>query len=238
MVWLGRFLGAPPPGLAPITPPINSGLGPGPSVATNADGRLEVFVVGNDNNIWHRWQVAPNSGWSAWSQLVSFEGAETLSGVLACCRETNGCLALFAYTVNGVILYVDQTAPNNGWGQFTELMPMDISFAGPVAAAGCNQPPQLQLFAIGGDGALWTTQQGDNTSPPATPGIYQPWQSIGFPPLSQVPDGLWGQQIPAAIGTSNGFTACVVGTDGNVWSVSQTGLWSPWGSLVTKTTWP
>ena len=234
----GDSLGAPAPGFAPITPPSNSGLGPGPCVATNADGRLEVFVVASDNSIWHRWQVAPNTGWSAWSQLVSFQGEETLSGVLACCRETNGCLALFAYTVNGVILYIDQTAPNNGWGQFTELMPMDISLAGPVAAAECNQPPQLQLFAIGSDGALWTIQQGDNTSPPAIPGVYQPWRFIGSPPVSQLPGGLWGQQIPAAIGTYNGFTACVVGTDGNVWSVSQTGLSSPWGSLLTKTTWP
>lgn len=226
----GDSLGSPPPGIAQVIPPIDSGLGPGPCVATNADGRLEVFVVGNDNNIWHRWQRAPNSGWSAWSQLVSFEGQETLSGVLACCKETNGCLAVFAYTVNGVIFYIDQTAPNNGWGEFTELQPMEISFASPPTASGYAQPPQLQLFAIGGDDALWTIQEGGDV-----PGIYQPWRFIGSPPVQQAQYPLPGQQIPAAIGTSNGFTVCVLGTDGNVWSVSQTGRWSAWGPLTTKT---
>jgi hypothetical protein len=234
----GDSLGAPPPGIAPITPPFNAGLGSGPCVGSNADGRLEVFVIGNDNSIWHRWQVAPNSGWSAWSQLVSFQGEEALSGVLASSRETNGCLAVFAYTVNGVIFYMDQSAPDNGWGQFTELMPMELSFASPPAASSCNQPPQLQLFVIGDDSALWTTQQGDDTNPPAIPGVYQPWRFIGSPPTSQVPNGLVAQQIPAAIGTLVGFTVCAMGTDGNVWSLSQMAPLNPWGPLITKTSWP
>ena len=35
-----------------------------PSVATNADGRLEVFAVGGDDALWHTWQTAPNNGWA------------------------------------------------------------------------------------------------------------------------------------------------------------------------------
>lgn len=34
-----------------------------PSVGRNADGRLEVFLVGGDNHAWHIWQVAPNGLW-------------------------------------------------------------------------------------------------------------------------------------------------------------------------------
>ena len=30
----------------------------------NLDGRLEVFVRGTDQALWHRWQVAPNNGWN------------------------------------------------------------------------------------------------------------------------------------------------------------------------------
>ncbi len=45
------------------------GLPPGalagdPRVVNNADGRLEVFLLGNDQNIWHIWQTSPNNGWS------------------------------------------------------------------------------------------------------------------------------------------------------------------------------
>src|SRR5258708_3654264 len=39
-----------------------------------ADGRLEVFVVGNDGALMHIFQTAPNNGWSKW---------ESLGGVLA-----------------------------------------------------------------------------------------------------------------------------------------------------------
>ena len=30
---------------------------------------LEVFVRGDDNALWHIWQMAPNNGWSGWASL-------------------------------------------------------------------------------------------------------------------------------------------------------------------------
>jgi hypothetical protein len=58
--WSGwQSLGA-PPGLT---------LGGPPVVGTNGDGRLEVFSVGTDGNVWHMWQTSPNNGWSGWSSL-------------------------------------------------------------------------------------------------------------------------------------------------------------------------
>jgi hypothetical protein len=33
-------------------------------VAQNADGRIEVFGVAQDNRVWHTWQVAANNGWN------------------------------------------------------------------------------------------------------------------------------------------------------------------------------
>ncbi|WP_218117423.1 hypothetical protein [Photorhabdus luminescens] len=40
-----------------------------PAVSRNLDGRLEVFVRGADNALWHIWQTTPNSGWSDWQSL-------------------------------------------------------------------------------------------------------------------------------------------------------------------------
>jgi hypothetical protein len=37
-----------------------------PAVASSADGRLELLVVGNDETLWHMWQTAPDGGWSGW----------------------------------------------------------------------------------------------------------------------------------------------------------------------------
>jgi hypothetical protein len=48
------------------------GVGPGgslyasPVVATAADGRLEVFAVDSSLMLYHKWQTAPNDGWSGW----------------------------------------------------------------------------------------------------------------------------------------------------------------------------
>jgi hypothetical protein len=36
----------------------------GLDVASNADGRLEIFVKARGHDLNHMWQVAPNSGWS------------------------------------------------------------------------------------------------------------------------------------------------------------------------------
>jgi hypothetical protein len=43
-----------------------------PVVARNADGRLEVFVIGQDNQLFHRWHDYPNntSQWSNWEPLM------------------------------------------------------------------------------------------------------------------------------------------------------------------------
>jgi hypothetical protein len=37
-----------------------------PEVGRSGDGRLELFCVGVDGNLWHKWQVAVNNGWSNW----------------------------------------------------------------------------------------------------------------------------------------------------------------------------
>ena len=41
-----------------------------PALASNTDGRLELFVQADDGTLWHRWQTAPNNDWS--SQWESF----------------------------------------------------------------------------------------------------------------------------------------------------------------------
>jgi hypothetical protein len=38
-------------------------------VSRNADGRQEIFAVGDDDGLWQKWQVAPNNGWSEWKTL-------------------------------------------------------------------------------------------------------------------------------------------------------------------------
>src|SRR3989442_15641097 len=89
------------------------------AVGSNADGRLEVFVVWNDNSIWHNWQTARNNGWSDWSPL----GAEKFNpGTrLALGQNGDGRLELFAVGADDALWQNWQTAPNNGWSGWRRI---------------------------------------------------------------------------------------------------------------------
>ena len=41
-----------------------------PALSRNGDGRLELFAVARDGNLYHKWQTAASNGWSQWAQLV------------------------------------------------------------------------------------------------------------------------------------------------------------------------
>jgi hypothetical protein len=94
-----------------------------PTLGSNADGRLELFVASSDgantdnNEIWHVWQTAPNNGWSGWSSLGARDGG---FGGLAVGASDNGSLQLFATANDGNLWHRGQTAPNNGWGPWTD----------------------------------------------------------------------------------------------------------------------
>jgi hypothetical protein len=80
------------------------------TTARNADGRLELFVRGTDNALWHKWQTAPSNGWSGWSSLG---GVLTSEPVLN--QNADGRLEVFVRGTDGAVWHIWQTAPSNGW---------------------------------------------------------------------------------------------------------------------------
>jgi hypothetical protein len=81
-----------------------------PALAQSADGRLEVFMVGLDNQLYHRWQTAPNS--SQWSDSwVSLGGP--LYGDPIVTRNADGRLELFIVGSDGRVYHKWQTSKNN-----------------------------------------------------------------------------------------------------------------------------
>jgi hypothetical protein len=63
-----------------------------PQVVQNADGRLEVFVIGSDGNLWHIWQTTPGKAWSSWASLNTLPS--TLSTPIAV-RNADGRIEAF-----------------------------------------------------------------------------------------------------------------------------------------------
>jgi hypothetical protein len=70
--------------------------------ARNADGRLEIFVRGNDGALWHMWQLSKGGSWSGWASL----GGNIAFGP--------GSTGPFVYVIDGRI-YVDVYGPDNLW---------------------------------------------------------------------------------------------------------------------------
>jgi hypothetical protein len=40
-----------------------------PAIARNGDGRLEIFAVAADGNVYHKWQTVASNGWGPWTLL-------------------------------------------------------------------------------------------------------------------------------------------------------------------------
>lgn len=180
------------------------------SAGNNADGRLEIFVRGTDNGLWHKWQTTPNNGWSGWSSLGGVITTEPVVG-----RNADGRLEVFARGTDGAVWHRWQTAPNNGWSGWSSLGGVITS----NIAVGNNADGRMEIFARGTDNALWHKWQ---TAPNNG---WSGWSSLGGvitsdPTITRNQDGR--------------LEVFARGTDGAVWHRWQTAPnngWAGWSSL-------
>ena len=121
-----------------------------PSLASNIDGRLELFVLAGDGAVWHRWQKVPNGGWSSWDSLdtpLSFDKTASLSHELEVVRNHDGRLELFAQDFNGVVWHRWQTRAGGGpWAAWGSLG--GVEHVRHKAVAGTHPDGRLLLFAV------------------------------------------------------------------------------------------
>ena len=86
------------------------------AVARNADGQLEIFARGTDNALWHKWQTAPNNGWSGWASLGGVITSDPVVG-----QNADGRLEVFARGTDNAVWHQWQTAPSDGWSGWASL---------------------------------------------------------------------------------------------------------------------
>src|SRR5262249_37820036 len=119
----------------------------------NADGRLELFGIGNDLGVWHMWQGAPNGGWGGWVSM----GGGFLYDVKVI-RNLDGRLETFAMGLNGHLFDQWQTTAGGAWsGGWSDF---NGTINGQSIALGRNQNGVLAVFGYGTDNAtLWYQYQ-------------------------------------------------------------------------------
>lgn len=204
-----------------------SSFGPPPAeflgamtAAANADGRLEVFGrVGlmSTGALYHIWQTAPSSGWSAWSSLGGGIGPQFLLVV----DNADGRLEVFAVgTGPGQLEHIWQLDPGGGWSSWDVLDSLPGGF--PVQlTAGLNADGRLELFNVGA-GGLWHNWQ------TAAGASWAGWSTLGTPGGVSTLNGV-------AVGRNADGRLEVFTTGQNaLWHIYQTapnGAWSGWDNL-------
>ncbi|USC49938.1 RICIN domain-containing protein [Streptomyces filamentosus] len=165
-------LGTPPGTTAAGVPAVvandNTYSSPAPNddgvVRGNTDGRLELFVRGADNQIWHRVQKAPNgTSWSGWEALPGEWAGNPTAAV-----SGNGRISVFARKSDGRLRVTAQKAPGtpddplpeNNWAPWQQI---GTGHTGNVSVALNNRKKGtfLQVFGNRGGDGLWTVTQSE-----------------------------------------------------------------------------
>ena len=197
-----------------------------PSIAQNADGRLEAFTVGTDGALWHIYQVAPNGTWSSWTPLGKPPNLNAINAPFVA-QNADGRLEAFTVGADGALWHVWQTTPNGVWSNwFSSGQPAaSIRNTSTSLAVSQNLDGRLEAFTIGSDGALWHIWQ---TIPNGT---WSNWASLGLPAGASITS-------PPTVGKNKDghLEVLVSGHDGALWHIWQTvpgNGWGNWESLGT-----
>jgi peptidoglycan hydrolase-like protein with peptidoglycan-binding domain len=214
-----------------------------PGVSSWGSNRLDVFVRGTDNAMWHKWW-AP--GWSGWESL----GGVLTSAPAAVSRAFNRIDCVVRGTDNAV--WLKRWLP--GWSSWSSLG--GVVTSNPAICSWASN--RLDVFARGTDSALWHrywngsswsgwgSLGGVLTSAPAAvswgsgridvfvrgtdnalwhryyQGGWSGWESLGGVLTS----------APAVCSWASGrLDVFVRGTDNALWHKYYQGGWSGWGSL-------
>jgi hypothetical protein len=138
-----------------------------PTVATNNDGRLEVFAVGTDGRAYHiyqRWFDLFGAPWSGWEAL----GARRFTGRIAAERDGTGCLFAFARSRDDAsVWWARQTTPSGPWTDWASTGGL-----GGEPALARNADGRLEVTLRGTDGKIWHQWQA------APGGAWSGWQLL------------------------------------------------------------
>ncbi len=117
-------------------------------IIQNTDGRLEMFGVGANSDVWHDYQNSANSGWHGWLDLAN---GNSIAGP-AVGQDKDGRLEIFAATGSGKVWHNYQTLGGGGaWNGWSSQGGPSITNIVPLS----NADGRLEVFGIGNNGDVW-----------------------------------------------------------------------------------
>jgi hypothetical protein len=176
------------------------------SVGRNQDGRLAVFALGSNCEIYHVWQNAPNddTNWSGWVGFGRPPGVNLSEPTVS--QNQDGRLEFFASGNDGGIWHKWQVAPNifwSGWGSLGK--PSGVALSNTVV--GRHEDGVMDVFARGSDSAVWHIWQ---TAPSNG---WAAWESLSKPGGVSLTD-----QLAVGRNADGRMVLFAVGQDGALWT--------------------
>ena len=142
------------------------------AIARNLDGRLEIFGVDDNLNLWHAWEASPGGDWSGWSKIV---GKRMRPG-FAVGENKDGRLAVFGVEarVQNVTAEADspidkkqriwcvwQQTPGGSFAK--DWQDMGGSNLDPELMVGNTAEGRIQLIGTGSNHNVWLDGQLDSS---------------------------------------------------------------------------
>jgi hypothetical protein len=89
---------------------IGSALGKDLAIAQNGDGRVELFLIGNDDRVYHAWQDASGK-WGAW---YPFRTSPSCTSIRAA-RTSDKRIEVIVAGTDHLMYHNWQLQPGGGW---------------------------------------------------------------------------------------------------------------------------
>jgi acylphosphatase len=154
----------------------------GPSVGYLPDGRMQIFAMGNDRNLYSIYKLTtnPNSAWSGWTNLGNIGSA--VGNTIAVGRLEDSRMQIFitgfddtTHNLGSIYTkYKLTTDPNSAWSNWTSLGSPGGSYSGDVSV-GYLPDGRMQIFICASDGTVHTAYK--LTTVPTSD--WSGWTSLG-----------------------------------------------------------
>ena len=153
-----------------------------PVVATNADGRLEVFINTTSSSLWHIWEMTLNGNWSNGSEIFG-----DVDYTPAVARNSDGRLVVMTGDTEGSYWWTIQNTAGRD-SLVSMVVPSWRMQTQPVMTT--NFDGSLGVFGVRADGNLYYSAQ-------LAPGAYNwsNWTLVGSGTVQGIPQLRW---IPTA----------------------------------------